>query len=562
MKEITLGFEIGNGKEITISPSHLIVTGVTQLSGKTTTLEALIKRSELKAIVFKTKVGEMGFTEGTVIPPYFKEKSDWQYVQSLLEATLKERLKFERSWIIRACKNADSLTKVKANIDEILAKEKLRQMDRDIFTTLQAYFELILPQLQYANFSKTLSIQNGINIMDLERFSSEIQSLVIRSVLETVLKEFRDTVVVIPEAWKFLPQGRGNPSKQIAEEFIRQGATNSNYLWIDSQDMTGVDKTTLKQVSTWILGLQTEKNEVIRTLDQMPLPKRQKPNPDEIMTLKVGHFYICSPRMTKNIYMWPTWMDRETAKSIAMGKKKVENLRKPDKIAPFSIQPPKTEPAPNFESQKFYAKVQQDLVELRQDFFTKIQEQQQYLNGLAGELTNLKTSSQELGEVNIDDIVSRVLQKVPTMSTNKQEIISEILAKVPRVSGSVTYEVAPLEKIQKAFLEETKTKILGDVSKLNEEQKKVLKFVETQNKGCNQTHIFSRCLFVSATSGGTRQRVSQKCKEMANLELVRMDKNTVMYPHLKDRIKELLETHNASDQEVEQVYNHILMEML
>ena len=49
MKEnIKLGYEIKTGKVISINPSHLIVTGITQLSGKTTTLEALIKRSRLK----------------------------------------------------------------------------------------------------------------------------------------------------------------------------------------------------------------------------------------------------------------------------------------------------------------------------------------------------------------------------------------------------------------------------------------------------------------------------------------------------------------------------------
>jgi len=123
--------------------------------------------------------------------------------------------------------------------------------------------DLILPQLQFANFSRTLDLQKGqINIMDLERFSEEIQSLVIRSVLETVLKDYKDTVVVMPEAWKFSPQGRGNPCKLATAQFIRQGATNGNYLMIDAQDMAGVDKQPLKQVSTWIMGLQMERKEM------------------------------------------------------------------------------------------------------------------------------------------------------------------------------------------------------------------------------------------------------------------------------------------------------------
>lgn len=68
-KMIKLGYEIKTGEEVGIKPSHLIVTGLTQEAGKTTTLEALIKRSGKRAIVFKTKIGEKSFLEGTIIPP-------------------------------------------------------------------------------------------------------------------------------------------------------------------------------------------------------------------------------------------------------------------------------------------------------------------------------------------------------------------------------------------------------------------------------------------------------------------------------------------------------------
>ena len=208
------GGEVGSAEPIGIPPSHIIVTGVTQLSGKTTTLEALIKRSGLKAIVFKTKPGERGFNEGIPCPPYFKEKADWQSVLSLLEATLKENLKFERSWIMTACKGAASLLDVKRKIEQQLANSKLRDLHRSVYTTLDEYFNLILPQLSVISFSRTLEVQDGINIMDLERMKDELQSLMIRSVLETVLHEMHDTIVVIPEAWKFLPHERGNPCKQ------------------------------------------------------------------------------------------------------------------------------------------------------------------------------------------------------------------------------------------------------------------------------------------------------------------------------------------------------------
>jgi hypothetical protein len=51
-KTILLGFEAGTGAEVKIPFHHTIVTGTTQLSGKTTTLEALVSRSGARAIAF------------------------------------------------------------------------------------------------------------------------------------------------------------------------------------------------------------------------------------------------------------------------------------------------------------------------------------------------------------------------------------------------------------------------------------------------------------------------------------------------------------------------------
>ena len=82
MKKIKLGYEIGTGEEVSITPNHYIVTGLTQEAGKTTTLESLIQRSKKRAIVFRTKIGEKSFLQGTRIPPYFKDESNWQLVET------------------------------------------------------------------------------------------------------------------------------------------------------------------------------------------------------------------------------------------------------------------------------------------------------------------------------------------------------------------------------------------------------------------------------------------------------------------------------------------------
>ena len=155
MSKIKLGYEINSAKKIEIDPSHLIVTGLSQKAGKTTTLESLIKRSGLKAIVFRTKIGEKSFLDGTVIPPFFKEKSDWQYIEGLIEATMKEKIsKLDRAVIIKLSKltNGKSLLEFKKVVDNRL-QEKISTFESMLLTNLQAYLEIVLPKLQTINFS-------------------------------------------------------------------------------------------------------------------------------------------------------------------------------------------------------------------------------------------------------------------------------------------------------------------------------------------------------------------------------------------------------------------------
>jgi len=158
---------------------------------------------------------------------------------------------------------------------------------------------------------------------------------VIASTLEAVYDTMRDTVVVIPEAWKFVPEGRGDPVKRAADRFIRQGAAIGLYLWFDSQDIAGMDKGVLKNVDTWILGRQKEVNEVEHTLAQVPLPRSRKPAPEEIMRLTRGTFYAVYSESVTKVYVWPVWITPELAVEIARGERPVsEAMRLRDMTRP------------------------------------------------------------------------------------------------------------------------------------------------------------------------------------------------------------------------------------
>lgn len=552
---IKLGYEINTGKEVGINPSHLIVTGITQLSGKTTTLEALIKRSKLKAIVFKTKIGEKSFTEGTEIAPFFRDRSDYEFVRSLIEAYSKEKLFLEKGTLMRLCKGSASLLEIKKKVDEALLG-KLRSIEFEIHTRLQHYLENLIPQIQYANLSKTLSVYDGINIMNLERFSEEAQALIIQSVADEVLKTMKDTILVIPEAWKFLPQRYNNPCKRVVESFIRQGATNNNFIWIDSQDMAGVDKIPLKQISTWILGYQAERNEVKHTLDEISLPKKSKPKEEDIMNLKKGHFYLSSYEGVKAVYVQPVWLNDEDAIKIAKGKLNVDKIEAPNNLVPFSKQIEKQEFG-KVEIRFDDSKIRKDLIELRSDFFNKIQELQNFEQKLAEQVYNLKSQSHEINE---DELINKILQKIPTFNQsnlNKDEIIKEVLLRVPKSMGSVVYEVAPLEKLKKDYLEQTKQVILKEISSLSDKGKEILKWIEANGKQTSRSESVKKLWNYT-----TPANQNNDFKEMESKGMVRKDTAGRLYPNLKEYIKLNLSNYNPDEQEINQIYNHILMELL
>jgi hypothetical protein len=327
MSDILLGYEIGSGEEVRVPYAHTVVCGQTQASGKTTTLEGMISRSQGKvAIAFATKQAESAFANARRIPPFFRDRADWQFVESILEAMMQERMKYERQWIIRVCKGANSLEEVAANTERALHGDGKHAKAASgyaagMYLQLSEYFKLILPELKRLKLRMSreyleLDLMPGLNVMDLTEYSLELQSLCIASTFEKVYK-MRGVISVIPEAWEFIPQGKNTPVKVAAVSLVRKGLGAGNLMWLDSQDIAGVDKPLLKQVGVWILGVQREINEVEHTLAQMALPKKAKPKPEDVMQLRRGQFYVSFGDVMKRVYVLPAWMPEEIGRNIA-----------------------------------------------------------------------------------------------------------------------------------------------------------------------------------------------------------------------------------------------------
>lgn len=323
MNTILVGYEIGTGKEVWIEVTHLVCTGITNKSGKTTLLEGLACRGPetQKFLAFRSKPDEQVFKEGHFIKPFLSDQSDWQYMKQLLESSQKMKMRFETWHIMKAAKNTSTLGGFYQNCLD-LAESTKRGMDKQIFEVLAEYTKTIIEELKDVVFTRDFpELKAGVNIMDLSEIQDEdVQSIIIRSTLAYVLHRLKSVITVIPELWKFSPQGRNNPVKEILQALVRQGANKRDFVWVDSQDLAGTDKIPLKQCYTWILGLQTEVNEAEHTLSQVNLPPKTKPKAHEITSLSLGQFYLSTPKGSVKFYALPRWLPEKEAIKVAMGK--------------------------------------------------------------------------------------------------------------------------------------------------------------------------------------------------------------------------------------------------
>jgi hypothetical protein len=325
-EKILLGFSVPDGEPVYLPLHHLAIFGMTQLSGKTTTLEALISRSGLRAIAFIVKRGEAGFTKYNLVTPYYKPRADWQFVEGLVNVALGEKVKYEpgmRYAIMKVCKGRKDLKEIqKAAID--LAHQTKREFMKSVYEKLAAYLDIVIPELERWIFTDKLELSEGVNVMDLSEMRTETQHLVIASTIEYAFQNLDHVVVIVPEAWETLPQTKMTPVKWVAQQFIRKGAAIGNYLWLDSQDIGGIDKTPLRQCDNWLMGRMKEAHEVERILKQL---LGMKVPAEEIQTLPLGHFYAAIGNEVRKVYVLPAGVPEPVGVEVARGIRTPESVR-------------------------------------------------------------------------------------------------------------------------------------------------------------------------------------------------------------------------------------------
>lgn len=321
-----LGYEVPDGQEVRARMHHLFISGVTQLAGKTTALEAFVHRTGCRALVFRCGRGEIGFEGAERIRPFFRERTDWRFVEGVISAHLHEKAKFYRGDIMTACRGARTLEDVHGAVRKRLAKTREGSFVHKILTELDQYLSEVVPVLREIDLAQTLELKEKVSVIDLEDVPLAVQQLIIASCCERIMEKERDVVVVIPEAWQMVPQDRTTPVKLAVEDITRRGAKLGIYCWLDSQQVTGVDQDVLRNIAIWLFGLQThdlEKGRVAKTI-----PGR-KVKPDDVHALKLGHFYLVArTEAVRLIYVRPLWMNPEVAMGVVHGQLNVENVAK------------------------------------------------------------------------------------------------------------------------------------------------------------------------------------------------------------------------------------------
>ena len=539
---IHLGYRIPDGAPVEIPLKHMVVTGQTQEAGKTTALEALLSRSGLRAVSFITKRGEASFATARRIEPYFREQADWQFVASLLEASRAEKLKFERAWIIRASRGARTLAEVQQNVRR--AMETAKGLSADVYLTLDAYLEVVVPQLARVRWASTLELRDGVNAVDLTGLALETQHLVIKSTLEWVLKHATNTVVVVPEAWQFIPQGRGTPVKLAAEAFVRQAATLGNFLWLDSQDIGGVDKVVLRSCPVWVLGVQREINEIKRTLENIPAGIA-KPKAADIATLELGQFYACWGRHAIKTYVQPARVTADVAIGIARNLVDVRVAR-----PVRDLEPPKEDAVEGQEADDLRqenARLRRENAELR----TRIEAPERRTSSVATPVASPASPGRDASRAP-DAPRHWTLEDTRDTEELYQAFKARLLRELP-LAGAVV-QVTPPEKLRADFQTAEVERLLDEVRSWGPLQRIALKFLEAV--GTRQ-----RAAEIAARVGRPRNGdFSNALKYLVSVGCVHTDSNGFK-ARTREKIAANLATYGASDADTEAVYQRVLYEL-
>lgn len=313
MTELLLGKVAGGGNLdlVFIEPFHTLFAGQTNLSGKTTTIRALLPDlvdAGYTVIILDTKPTVREFEGYHEIPVCYQETMDSLVLLGLVESILRRRLTNFYATLGRAMVGAKGPKDIIINLRKL--SEGKGGWVADAAWTLADGLERLQVDLERHEMVPHLQVVDGtVNVMAVNGLSDETQQLVMKTVFEEALhRHNRRTVLVIDEAWRFLPQEYSSACKRAVQDVVTQGAKTELFVWLATQFLAPTDKDAMKSCANKLLGRQDQDAEVQHTVKAIPMDVRKKFEP-LIMKLKPGEFiFVPKQGTTQRVHVIPPEM--------------------------------------------------------------------------------------------------------------------------------------------------------------------------------------------------------------------------------------------------------------
>jgi len=326
-------FSVPEGGAVEVEPFHTLIAGQTQFSGKTTLAKRMAIWAEeqgYRILVFDTKETEADYQGfGTEVPVCLRQPTDSFVLIGLLESMFRRKLTPYYATLSRLSQGAvdirDIITRAK-KLEEETRSAWLKDASRVLYDLL----ERLETETAKIKTVPKLELCEGINRMVINELSLEAQQLVVKNSFEDLLRAYpRKTIVILDEAFKFLPQGFSSAATRPIMVTITQGAKTELFVWIATQFLAITDKDPLKACALKFLGTQDHETEVVHTLNLVPEAKARF-SKDDIMKLKRGHWILVrkNPPYVGVVYALPSGLELDLGRKVARGEISPEDVRK------------------------------------------------------------------------------------------------------------------------------------------------------------------------------------------------------------------------------------------
>jgi len=317
-----VGYEVGTAKPIVVPVFFMLVTGQTQLSGKTTLLKALASQvvdEGFTVLIIDSKTNYNDYENfGVSVQVCLRESTDPLILLGLLESIFERKMTKEYATLITCCEGAQSLEDIYRNAETLAAdsnpgfQQNACKMIMDILARLQEQTRMFktVPEL-------TLN-EGKINRMSINDFMISGQQMIVKTVFEDALPKYKKLILILDEASRFLPQKWGSACQKAVQAYVTQGGITKQFMWIGTQFLATTSKDAMKTMDVKLLGRQSHNTECEHTLALIPYGKGTFTN-DSIMRLKVGHFIVVNPNSVTTAYACPEYADPEECQEVALG---------------------------------------------------------------------------------------------------------------------------------------------------------------------------------------------------------------------------------------------------